>query len=164
MYLGKRYFTLKLLIFRKFLLWHLSQILKYSLHKSPRGPPNFRSEKYGISAFTGKKINVVTILDQNLVRFEICNEKSIFQIFTWYSWKSRFSTIYKLEILKTVKRLSRTAMTLIFCFRESWNSILFKNLKGMPKEGPGKEIFWLKSMERAKRGATWWYSYQAPIN
>ena len=42
------------------------------------------------------------------MRFEICNETSIFQIFTWYSWKSRFSIIYKLKILKTAKRLSRT--------------------------------------------------------
>ena len=53
--LGKRYFTLKLLIFWKFSLWYLSQISKYSLPKSPRGPPNVRPEKYGISAFTGKK-------------------------------------------------------------------------------------------------------------
>ena len=48
-------------------------------------PPDVRFEKSNISAFTGKKINVVAILDQNLVRFEICNETSIFQIFKWYS-------------------------------------------------------------------------------
>ena len=100
-------------------------------------PPFSIFEKNGISAFTGKKINVVTILDQNLVRFEICNEKSNFQIFTWYSWKSRFSTIYKLEILKTAKILSRTAMTLIFCSSERWDSILFKNSKGGQKGGQG---------------------------
>ena len=54
--LGKRYFTLKLLIFWKFSLWHLSQISKYSLPKSPRGPPNVRPEKYGISGFTETKM------------------------------------------------------------------------------------------------------------
>ena len=29
--------------------------VKYRFPKSPRGPPNVRSEKYGISAITGKK-------------------------------------------------------------------------------------------------------------
>ena len=100
-----------------------------------------QNQKVWNLSFHWKKINVVTILDQNLVRFEICNETSIFQIFTWYSWKSRFSTIYKLKILKTAKRLSRTAMTLIFCSSESWDSILFKTLQGVPKGGPGKDLF-----------------------
>ena len=103
----------------------------------PFGPPFKFLKSMESQLSLEKKINVVTILDQNLARFEICNEKSIFQIFTWYSWKSRFSTIYKLEILKTAKRLSRTAMTLIFCSSERWDSILFKNSKGWP----GKELF-----------------------
>ena len=69
--LGKRYFTLKLLIFWKFSLWHLSQISKYSLPKSPRGHPNVRPELYGFSVFTGKKIIEKSFLDNFLSSLEV---------------------------------------------------------------------------------------------
>ena len=130
---GRRYFALK----HVSKIENLKKILKFSIKIAHSLGSLLNFWKVWNLSFHWKKINVVTILDQNLVRFEICNETSIFQIFTWYSWKSRFSTIYKLKILKTVKRLSRTAMTLIFCSSERWDSILFKNSKG----GPGKELF-----------------------
>ena len=88
------------------------------------------------------------------MRFEICNETSIFQIFTWYSWKSRSSIIYKLKILKTAKSLSRTAMTLIFCSSESWDSILFKNSKRGAKRGAREWaiLFWNHFVEKHGAG------------
>ena len=44
--------------------------LKFTLPKSPRGPPDTGFGKSNISAFTGKKFNVVKFLDQFLVHFE----------------------------------------------------------------------------------------------
>ena len=44
--------------------------VKYRFPKSPRGPPNVRSEKYGISAITGKKIIKKSFLDQFLSKSE----------------------------------------------------------------------------------------------
>ena len=44
--------------------------VKYRFPKSPRGPPNVRSEKYGISAFTGKKIIKKSFLDKFLSKSE----------------------------------------------------------------------------------------------
>ena len=65
-----QFWARNILIFWKCSLWHLSQISKYSLPKSPRGPPNVRSEKYGISAITGKKIIKKSFLDQFLSKSE----------------------------------------------------------------------------------------------
>ena len=132
-------------IFSNFRFWSHASEQNTFFPGPPFGPPFKFLKSMESQLSLEKKINVVTILDQNLVRFEICNEKSNFQIFTWHSWKSRFSTIYKLEILKTAKRLSRTAMTLIFCSRERWDSIFFKTLKGGPKGGPGNEKYFFIS-------------------
>ena len=46
--------------------------LKFTLPKSPRGPPDTGFGKSNISAFTGKKANVVKFLDQFLEHFEVC--------------------------------------------------------------------------------------------
>ena len=38
--------------------------------KSPDGPPSYIIEQYGISAFTGKKINIIAFLDHFLESFK----------------------------------------------------------------------------------------------
>ena len=47
--------------------------------KSSKKSSFFQICKTHILSFHWKKINVVAILDQNLLRFEICNETSIFK-------------------------------------------------------------------------------------
>ena len=115
--LGKRYFTLKLLIFRNFLLWHLSQILKYSLHKSPRGPPNFRSEKYGISAFTGKKIIKRSFLVQFLSSLEVSSIWSGIRVdenIWFWVWNNLSNTRSNIWISYHCKKLSKKDIDIIF--------------------------------------------------
>ena len=53
--LGKRYFSLKYLKNQKISFRCSLQNIKWGFPKSPRGPPTYIFEKYGISAFTGKK-------------------------------------------------------------------------------------------------------------
>ena len=44
---------------------------KIYTQKSSKKAPLFRFEKYTFSAFTGKKINVVAILDRSVANFEV---------------------------------------------------------------------------------------------
>ena len=66
-----------------------SQKVKYRFPKSPRGPPSVRSEKYGVSAFTGKKINVIR---PKLIENE---RNEVFIFFTFSKKKSTFFKIWK---------------------------------------------------------------------
>ena len=91
-----------------------------------------------------QKIKVIAVLDKLLAVFKIFSlyivENRDFQLYHVKIWKIDVS----LQISNRTKFWSKIVTTLIFFSSESWDSILFKNWKGDPKGGPGKELFWLK--------------------
>ena len=62
--------------------------VKFTLYKSPRGPPVIKFEKSNISAITGKKINVIAFLDQFLPQFKTRHRKQSKNVET--CWQTRF--------------------------------------------------------------------------
>ena len=68
--MGKRYSTLNYMESYKSSFFPTHCKLTQTSTKSPDGPPSYIIEKYGISAFTGKKINVIAFLDHFLHLFK----------------------------------------------------------------------------------------------
>ena len=121
--------------------------------------PLFKFVKYGISAFSGKKINVVACLDQF---FAICKMRLKTMDFQFYQNRrqkiaisaARFDKIdihFFHVILQIAKNRSKQATTLIF-FPEKAESPYFTNLeKGGQKGGQGKANFSLKLLVKMKK-------------
>ena len=69
--------------------------VKFTLCKSPRGPLVIKFEKSNISAFTGKKINVIAFLDQFLPQFKTRHRKQSKNLDS--CWRTRNKKRYNLK-------------------------------------------------------------------
>ena len=90
-------FTLKSLEILKIFVDMFIFKLKFTLCKSPRGPPVIRFEKNNISAFTGKNIDVIAFLDQFLPQFKTWHRKQPKNVDT--CWRTRKVLIFSFSLL-----------------------------------------------------------------
>ena len=122
--------------------------------QSPLAPllaPLLNFQKVWNLSFRWKKIKVITWLDNFLAHLEnlSCHivENRDFQL---YDLKhAKFCFFMQISIL--AKNRTKIAMTLIFFSSESWDSILFENLKGGPKGGPGEAVFCSEKSSKSRK-------------